>query len=78
MFFFRKNKSAVPSGIGSYDRDRQEPVLRCSICTGEQVAGFLNRSSGSFLEVMLIRNTADLEAFRREYGIPDGEIRRIY
>ena len=42
MLFFRKKKSAVPAGSGSYDRDRQEPVLLCSICTGEQVAGFLD------------------------------------
>ena len=69
MLFFRSKKSAVPAGSGKYDRDRQEPVLRCSICTGEQVAGFL---------VMLVRNSADLEAFRSEYAIPDGEIRKIY
>ena len=54
MLFFRKKKSAVPAGSGSYDRDRQEPVLRCSICTGEQVAGFLDKSSGTFQEVMLV------------------------
>lgn len=78
MFFFRKNRPAVPAGSGSYDRERQEPVLRCSICTGEQVAGFLDRSTGSFHEVMLVRSSADLEAFRREYAIPDGGIRKIY
>ena len=78
MLFFRSKKSAVPAGSGKYDRDRQEPVLRCSICTGEQVAGFLDKSSGSFHEVMLVRNSADLEAFRSEYAIPDCEIRKIY
>lgn len=78
MLFFRKKKSAVPAGSGSYDRDRQEPVLRCSICTGEQVAGFLDKSTGTFQEVMLVRNSADLEAFRSEYAIPDIEIRKIY
>ena len=78
MLFFRNKKSAVPAGSGKYDRDRQEPALRCSICTGEQVAGFLDKSSGSFHEVMLVRNSADLEAFRSEYAIPDGEIRKIY
>ncbi|MDO5486239.1 MAG: aspartate dehydrogenase [Sarcina sp.] len=78
MFFFGKSKSAVPAGSGKYDRDRQEPVLRCSICNGEQVAGFLDKTSGSFQEVTLIRNPADLEAFRREYAVPDGEIRKIY
>ena len=78
MLFFRNKKSAVPAGSRKYDRDRQEPVLRCRICTGEQVAGLLSESSGSFHGVMLVRNSADLEAFRSEYAIPDGEIRKIY
>ena len=78
MFFFRKNRPAAPAGRESYDRERQEPVLRCSICTGEQVAGFLDRSTGSFQEIMLVRSSADLEAFRSEYAIPDGEIRKIW
>ena len=38
-----------------YDSNYEEPVIRCSICTGEQVAGFLNLSTGKFEEVMLIR-----------------------
>lgn len=24
----------------SYDKENKKPVIRCSICTGEQVAGF--------------------------------------
>ena len=27
-----------------YDSNYEEPAIRCSICTGEQVAGFLNLS----------------------------------
>ena len=34
MFFSKKKPSA------SYDPAVQRPALRCSICTGEQVAGF--------------------------------------
>lgn len=29
-----------------YDRANQKPILRCSICTGEQVAGFKNIHTG--------------------------------
>ena len=61
----------------TYDKDNQKPVLRCSICTGEQVAGFQDIHSGSFEEVMLIRNAADFEAFKSRYGITE-EIAKIY
>ena len=53
------------------------PVIRCSICTGEQVAGFRNGQTGRFEEVMLIRSSADLEEFKQRYGI-SGEIEKIY
>ena len=63
--------------VKSYDRDTQEPIIRASICNGEQVAGFRDIKTGRFEEVLLIRKPADLEAFRTEYGI-DGEIRKEY
>ena len=72
--FGRKKKSR--SHI-SYHPDTHTPVIRCSICTGEQVAGFKDRSTGKFEEVMLIRCEADLQSFREEYGI-EGEIEKIY
>lgn len=52
-----------------YDRENLRPVLRCSICTGEQIAGFKNRHTGKFEEVMLIRNQKDLDLFMEMYGI---------
>lgn len=72
--FHRIKKSTPPK---TYDPARQRPALRCSICTGEQVAGFKNLSDGKFEEVMLIRNEADLQAFREQYGIA-GNIEKIY
>ena len=56
---------------------RGVPVIRCSICTGEQVAGFRDPATGRFEEVMLLRTPDDLEAFRQQYGIT-GEIEKIY
>ena len=56
---------------------RGTPVIRCSICTGEQVAGFRNEETGRIEEVMLLRTPGDLERFRQEYGI-SGEIEKIY
>ena len=61
----------------TYDKDNQKPVLRCSICTGEQVAGFQDIHTGGFEEVMLIQNTADLAVFKSRYGITE-EITKIY
>lgn len=52
-----------------FDRENLRPVLRCSICTGEQVAGFKNVHTGKFEEVMLIRDEKDLDRFREMYGI---------
>lgn len=71
-FFHRKE---TPKG--SYDAERLTPVIRCSICTGEQVAGFRRKEDGSLEEVMLIRNDGDLQQFKTRYGI-EGEIEKIY
>ena len=61
----------------TYDKGNKKPVLKCSICNGEQVAGFKDIHTGKFEEVMLIRGAADLEAFRSQYGIVE-EIEKIY
>lgn len=60
----------------TYDSTRQKAVLRCSICTGEQVAGFQDIHSGKFEEVMLIRDQADLKRFKELYSVE--EIVKIY
>ena len=52
-----------------YDRDNLRPVLKCSICTGEQVAGFKNIHTGKFEDVMLIRNGKDLDKFKEMYDV---------
>ena len=61
----------------SYDSRTQKPVIKCSICNGEQVAGFRNLTTGAFEEVMLIRNPGDLAEFKRMYSI-DADIEKIY
>ncbi|MBQ1312676.1 MAG: aspartate dehydrogenase [Blautia sp.] len=54
-----------------YDPGEKYPVIRCSICNGEQVAGLRNRKTGDFEEVMLIRGTEDLLAFQEMAGTED-------
>ena len=52
-----------------YDDRIQKPVIKASICNGEQVAGFKDIHTGKFEEVMLIRNSEDLEKFKAMYDI---------
>ena len=52
-----------------YDPQTQRAVLKCSICTGEQVAGFKDINTGRFTEVCLIRNEAEFSAFMEKYGL---------
>ena len=51
------------------DPETQYAVIRSSICTGEKVAGFKNKSDGHFTEVMLIRSSADEKEFKETYGV---------
>ena len=53
----------------AFDPDKQYAVIRSSICTGEKVAGFKDKSDGHFYEVMLIRTPKDLEEFKETYGV---------
>lgn len=61
----------------TYDKSRQKPVIKASICNGEQIAGFKDLHTGKIEEVMLIKNPADLERFKKMYGIED-EIGKEY
>lgn len=54
-----------------YDREEKLPVIKCSICNGEQVAGFKNIQTGKFEEIMLIRDEKDLEKFKEMYGLDE-------
>ena len=84
MGFFRKREDKNNQGTGAgrsfartYDKEKVKPAIRCSICTGEQVAGFLNKRSGHFEEVTLIRSLQDLENFKKIYGIT-GDVEKFY
>lgn len=72
--FFRRGKETE---AGTYDHDKFYPAVRSSICTGEKVAGFRNRETGGFSEIMLISSDRDLDAFKHKYGIT-GDIEVFY
>lgn len=62
-------KKKVPTPAIEYDPEKQRAVLKCSICNGEQVAGFKDKQTGHFTEVMLIKNDRDLDIFMEMYNI---------
>ena len=65
--FFGKKKIAKPSF--EFHKEIHQAVLKCSICNGEQVAGFKDKETGHFTEIMCIKEPADLEKFRMMYGV---------
>lgn len=64
MFGKRKKQTVA----AEFDRENEKPVIRSSICTGEQVAGFKNIHTGRFREIMLIRGEEDLQDFKQACG----------
>ncbi len=70
--FGRKNDPKL-----SYDPTVEKPVIKASICNGEQTAGFVNLASNHFREDMLIRGAEDLYIFKKKYGI-EGNLEKIY
>jgi hypothetical protein len=72
MGFFKKKIV-----VQIYDKENKKPVIKSSICNGEQVAGFKDIHTGKMEEVMLIKNRADLEKFKAMYGIEE-EITKEY
>lgn len=69
--FGRRKPPAVP-----FDRGGRVPVIRASICTGEQTAGFKDPVSGKFQEYMLIRDDRDLREFLERYQVEESELQR--
>ena len=62
-----KRRSVSRFETNEFDPENYYAAIRASICTGEKVAGFRNRRTGEFTEVMLIRSQKDIEEFKRKY-----------
>ena len=71
---FPKRKPDIPAY--NYDPEKEIPVIRASICNGEQVAGFRDKNKGTFHEVILIRSEQDIDAFKKAFGLT--EIKKEY
>ena len=71
MLFQKKTSKKQTVEKREYDKVNEKPVLKCSICNGEQVAGFKDQRTGKFLEVMFVRDEKDLQEFKEMYGLSD-------
>ena len=67
MKFFGRKKKQEPAI--QFDPETQYAVIRSSICTGEKIAGFKNKTDGHFTELMLIRSPVDEKLFKETYGV---------
>ena len=73
MKMFGKKKQHITL---TFDKAGKCPVIRSSICTGEQVAGFKDMDTGKFHEVMLIQSDSDFQEFLRLYGVAESDVAR--
>ena len=74
MSIFKKKNKDIPR----ISMEQCVPVLRCSICTGEQVLCSKDRQTGHLTELMLIRNPSDLIEFCEANGISMEDVQKIY
>jgi hypothetical protein len=66
-FFFRKHKEKD----AGWDPDKEYPVLKCSICNGEQVLGLKDKATGEFRELACIKGNDELAEWKRTLGVSD-------
>lgn len=57
----RMEKDSPPD----FDREKEEPVVRCSICNGEMVAGFREKEGGHFREYRMLRSQQEIDGFAK-------------
>ena len=74
MALFGKRKAVYPKmPAGSF-----KPVLKCSICTGEQIMCAQDAVTGEMHELMFVRSQSDLEGFCADNGILIGDIEKVW
>lgn len=59
---------------GAFDKENWKPVICRSVIDGGQVAGFKEIHTEEFMEVMIIRNSKDMDEFLEAYDISVAEI----
>ena len=67
---YREREEDLAAAI-PFDPEKQEAVIHCSICSGEKTAGFKDRETGHFVEVLLINSPEDEKKFKKIYKLED-------
>ncbi|MCR5057443.1 MAG: aspartate dehydrogenase [Clostridiales bacterium] len=62
----------------AFDREKEEPVIKKSICTGEATVGFVDKNTGHYRDIRKVNSPIEIEAFCEEVGIDPQTIRTIY
>ena len=75
MDFMFGKKNHTPTA--TYDREKFQPALKTSICTGERVAGLIDLETRKFHDIRLIRSDKELQVFCKEYGVTEDQLKRI-
>lgn len=73
MSLFTKKTEYPRLPVGDY-----EIVLRCSICNGEQVVCLKDRRTDEMRDLMLVRDSEDLQGFCDANKIKMDSIRKVY
>ncbi|MBP5186950.1 MAG: aspartate dehydrogenase [Clostridiales bacterium] len=62
----------------AFDPEKEEPVVKKSICTGEATVGFVERATGKYRDVRKVTSPLEIAAFCKQVGVEEGKIRTIY
>ena len=73
MPLFRKRQPGI-----AWDPQRQRPAVRRSICTGEMTAGFIDRETGAFQDLLRVDGRKGLEDFCKAIGAKVEDVEEIY
>ena len=73
LFRSRKKPPADP-----FDLEKQQPAVRRSICTGEMTAGYIDRATGKFHELLMVPDQRALEEYFKSRGVSPENVRTIY
>ena len=74
--FFKKTHPTKTSSLPDFNPSTHRAIIKCSICNGEQVAGFKDKQTGHFTEVMVIHTPLEEERFKEIYGLE--KVKREY
>lgn len=71
--FFRKEKEKK-----DFDRSLIDAAVLTGICSGEKTFGFIDKRTGKFNSVCLVRSQKELDEILEGYGLLEKDVKQIY